>query len=90
MTALQRIEVALAAKNISTALRQKFKGQGVTLDDGSYPIPNKDYLRRAIQSYGRCPPEKRAELRAHIMRRAKALGAMDMVPMEWKGGGSGG
>jgi len=53
------------------------------MPDGSYPIPDKDALRRAIQAIGRAPEEKRAAVKAHIKRRAKALGAMDMVPDGW-------
>jgi hypothetical protein len=66
--------VALAAATISADQREEWRKKGYTLPDGSYPIPDTTYLKKAIQSYGRCPPSKRAALKAHIIKRAKALG----------------
>jgi len=65
----------LAPAHISQDQRDKYKSQGVTLPDGSFPIPNVDYLHRAVQSFGRCPPGKRAALVSHIRSSAKRLGA---------------
>jgi hypothetical protein len=70
--------IELAAANISQSQRDRWKSDGVTLQDGSFPIPSVAFLRRAIQSFGRCPPEKRSALVAHIRRRAKALGASNL------------
>lgn len=63
-----------APKNISQDQRDEWKREGYSLRDGSYPIPNKDYLERAIQSFGRAPESKRGALKRLIQRRAKALG----------------
>ena len=82
--AVERLEVALAARTFSTKSREKFAKKSVALPDGSFPIPDKDALRRAIASFGRAPEEKRAQVKAHIKRRARALGATDMIPDDWK------
>lgn len=68
----------LAPASISQAQRDKYKAQGVTLADGSFPIPNVGFLHRAVMSFGRCPPEKRAALVRHIRSSAKRLGASDL------------
>lgn len=67
--------IELAEANISTDQRDKWKAQGASLPDGSFPIPSVLYLRKAIQSYGRCPPSKRQALVNHIKKRADALHA---------------
>jgi hypothetical protein len=66
--------VGLAAATISTDQREEWRKKGVTLPDGSYPIPNVQFLRKAMQSFGRCPPSKREALRRHIQKRARELG----------------
>jgi hypothetical protein len=70
--------IELAAANISQNQRDRWASQGVTLGDKSFPIPSVAFLRRAIQSFGRCPPDKRQALVAHIRKRAKALGASNL------------
>lgn len=74
--------IALASREFSSEVRERYSNKGVAMPDGSYPIPDKDALRRAIQSFGRAKnPEA---VKAHIKRRAKALGATDMLPDDWK------
>lgn len=51
----------------------------------SYPIESKDDLGKAIQAYGRCMPEDKMRLKSYIMKRAKELGADDMIPEGWVG-----
>jgi hypothetical protein len=54
------------------------KGQALPAEDGkppSFPIPNLDYLKKAIRSVGRAPASKRPALKALIRKRAKALNA---------------
>jgi hypothetical protein len=69
-------------RDFSTDQREDMAGRGVAMPDGSYPIPDKDALRRAIQSFGRA--KNPAAVRAHIIRRARALGATDMLPEDWQ------
>ena len=72
-----------APREFSDTSRTKMAGAGVAMPDGSYPIPDKDALRRAIASYGRAKdPEA---VKRHIIKRAKALGATSMLPENWGG-----
>ena len=55
---------------------------GVAMSDGSFPIPNRDYLERAVRALGRQTPnegqtqaQRDKAVKAHIRKRAKALGA---------------
>ena len=57
------------------AARKKLAKAGKALSDGSYPIPDTAYLKKAIRAVGRAGPGKRPALAALIRKRAKALGA---------------
>lgn len=63
--------------------RKKLAAQGAALPDGSFPIPNVDYLKRAVRSVGRAPASKRPALKALIAKRAKALGATSVIKGTW-------
>lgn len=80
---VSRLIVHLATRTFSEDARAKFADSGTALPDGSYPIPDVDALRRAIQSFGRSPMAKREMVREHIQRRAKALGRTDLIPDGW-------
>lgn len=79
--AKMRDRVDLASRFFSEDTREKDAKKGVALPDGSFPIPDKDALRRAIQSIGRAKDPAKAK--AHIRKRARALGAEDMLPEGW-------
>jgi hypothetical protein len=55
------------------------------MEDGSFPIKTKKDLENAIQAYGRAKDKDKAK--AHIIARAKALDAEDMLPKDWEGKG---
>lgn len=76
--------VALAGqpRTYDTATRQKYASQGVALPDGSFPIPDVGALKDAIHDYGRAKDQ--AAAKAHIIKRAKALGATGVLPEDWK------
>jgi hypothetical protein len=78
-----REAVELADRTFNQASRDKMASKGTAMPDGSFPIPDKDALRRAIQSFGRAKASAKAAVKAHIKRRAKALGATDMLPSDW-------
>lgn len=61
--------------------RQAMADKGEAMADGSYPIANAADLENAIQSFGRA--KDKAAVKAHIKRRAKALGAEDKLPEAW-------
>jgi hypothetical protein len=74
--------IELAPKEISMEARKK----APTAYGTSFPIRNVDDLRRAIQSFGRGDPSKKAIVKAFIIRRARELGHPEMIPDAWKKG----
>lgn len=67
----------------STDKRKELADSGAALPDGSYPIVTKQDLANAIMSIGRANPADRAKVKAHIIARAKALGAVSLLPKSW-------
>lgn len=61
--------------------RMEMADEGNALPDGSYPIANVEDLKNAIQAYGRAKDKGKAK--QHIMKRARQLDAMDMIPESW-------
>jgi len=55
--------------------RKKLAAKKQALPDGSFPVPNVDYLKKAIRSVGRAPASKRPALKALIRKRARELKA---------------
>lgn len=60
--------------------RKNLADKGFALPDGSYPIRNVSDLKNAIHAYGRAKPADRAKVRAHIKKRARALGHAELIP----------
>lgn len=80
----------LKAKYTAEQLRQMLKdGKAIANAKGepSYPIGDKDDLDKAINAVGRGKGDHDA-IRAYIIKRAKALGASDMIPDGWNADGS--
>jgi len=77
-------EAAIQEREFSAAQREKAAEQGAALGDGSFPILNKADLANAIQAYGRAGDKPAAK--AHIIKRAKALSAVDLLPEDWQSG----
>jgi hypothetical protein len=73
---------ALVKRKFSAESRRRMADAGNAMPDGSYPIGNKDDLMNAIRSWGR--GGSNPKVKAHIKRRAKELGAEDMIPDNWK------
>lgn len=61
--------------------RMSMAKEGMALADGSYPIKDEDDLKNAIMAYSRA--SNKAKAKAHIMKRAEALGAEDLIPESW-------
>lgn len=68
-------------RDVSQKERDDLESEGKALPDGSFPIANVEDLKNAIQSIGRAKDPEKA--RAHIKKRAKALGETDLIPDEW-------
>ena len=69
-------------KMFSEERRGELAKRGMALPDGSYPIESEEDLKNAIQAYGRAKDKDKAK--AHIMKRAKALGKDDLIPDNWR------
>lgn len=71
-----------AKRDYTVPQRRRMAANGEAMPDGSYPIGNKQDLMNAIRSWGRGGSDPK--VKAFIMRRARALGAEDMIPENWK------
>jgi len=65
-------------ENYDTEQRKEMAEKGLALPDGSFPIKNLEDLKNAIQAYGRAKDQAKAA--KFIAKRAKALGADDLIP----------
>lgn len=70
-------------RDYSRSERRRLAETGAAMPDGSFPIVTRSDLQNAIQSVGRASNYEAA--RKHIISRARALGAEDMLPEDWKG-----
>lgn len=70
--------------DLSDSGRQAMAKSGTAMPDGSYPIPNVAFLKKAIQAFGRAPLAKRDAVKAWIKKRAAALGASGLIPDSWR------
>jgi hypothetical protein len=64
----------MSDREFSEEERAKLAREGHALPDGSYPMPDCDAVRRAIDSYGRAPDSHRASLRALIRKENEERG----------------
>lgn len=69
-------------RDYTTDERHRMASNGTAMPDGSYPIANKVDLENAIRSWGRGGAKE--NVKRHIISRARALGASDMIPENWK------
>ena len=72
----------LIKRDYNTKQRKEMAASGEAMPDGSYPIANRTDLMNAIRSWGRGGSDPK--VKQYIKRRAKALGASDMIPENWK------
>lgn len=62
--------------------RKDMAAKGEAMAGGGYPIADKSDLHNAIQAFGRAKDP--AATKQHIITRARALGATDALPDDWK------
>lgn len=72
-------------KDFTGAERAKAAKAGEAMPDGSYPIRNWSDLKNAVGAYGRA--KDKDKVKAHIIKRARALKATHMLPDGWDTGG---
>ena len=82
-TSLVKVEeyTEITKREFSTQERQDAAEAGQAMPDGSYPIKTIADLKNAIQAFGRAKDP--AKTKAHIIARARALGAVDQLPEGW-------
>lgn len=68
----------LNEKEYNADEREEMTKSGEALPDGSFPIANVADLKNAIQAFGRSKDQPTTA--KHIAKRAKALGAEDLIP----------
>ena len=68
-------------REVGTKERKNLADKGEAMPDGSYPIANLQDLKNAIQAIGRAKDP--AAAKAHIKKRARALGHADLIPEGW-------
>jgi phage I-like protein len=61
--------------------REKLASEGKAMPDGGYPIRDEADLKNAIAAIGRA--SNPAAAKAHIKKRAAALGKADLIPEAW-------
>ncbi len=67
---------------LSAPEREKDAEEGVAMPDGSYPIRSAKDVENAVRDYFRTG--KKPDVKAHIIARAKAIGAESALPDDWK------
>jgi hypothetical protein len=68
-------------RDVPAAERKRLADKNQAMPDGSYPIANVQDLKNAIQSIGRA--KNPDAVKAHIKRRARALGHPELIPDGW-------
>jgi hypothetical protein len=67
---------------LSAGEREKDAEQGVAMPDGSYPIRSAKDVENAVRDYYRSG--EKPNVKAHIIARAKAIGAESALPDDWR------
>lgn len=73
---------ATATSALTSKVRENAAKKGQAMKDGSFPIRDKTDLKKAIKACGRA--KNIAAAKRHIKKRARALGATDLLPDSWK------
>lgn len=68
-------------RDFSADERDAAASEGVAMPDGSFPIKSEADLKNAIRLAGNAKDP--AAAKAHIVKRAKALGRTDLIPDSW-------
>jgi len=69
-------------REVSQDERENLASEGKAMAGGGYPIASEGDLKNAIRAIGRA--KNPSAVKAHIKRRAAALGRSDLVPDTWK------
>lgn len=72
---------SVAERDFNTKQRTSMAKKGTAMSDGSFPISNTSDLANAVSAYGRA--KDKAAAKRHIIKRARALGAVGSLPDDW-------
>lgn len=75
------IDLSFKPGGPSMKVRKKLAAKGQAMPGGSFPIDDVTQLKKAIKAYGRA--KDKAAAKAHIIKRARALGATSLLPKTW-------
>jgi hypothetical protein len=78
---LEELNQFVQKTSLTKEKREEAAKKHEALPDGSFPIKNKEDLKRAIHAYGRAKDKPAAK--RHIKKRARALRAEDLLPDDW-------
>lgn len=74
------VNLAVPAFELTKKKRDERADTGAALPDGSYPIFDETSLKSALKLVGQSKTYSRAQVMAHIVKRAKALGLTKLLP----------
>ncbi len=74
-------DVEIERRQYTQTQREQMAATGAAMKDGSFPIADRQDLENAIRAVGRAKDKRAA--RRHITKRARALGASDLIPEDW-------
>lgn len=77
-------EMSSGGKPLNVAAREEAAEEGMALPDGKLPIRNVQELEAAIRLRGKVEGHSAMEIRDHIVKRARALNAVDRLPEAWR------
>lgn len=69
--------------NYSAAEREEMAKKGWAMPDGSYPIQTAADVKHAVNLVGKSKTYSYAQVKAHIVKNAKRIGATSVLPPDW-------
>jgi len=70
------------SREFSDQQRKSLAKTGAAMPGGGFPIKNRSDLKNAVRAFGRA--KNPSATKKHIIKRAKSLGAMDILPDDWQ------
>jgi len=80
----RRARVSATGLPLTAEAREDAADEGYALPDGKLPIRTKEEVRSAVKLRNHVHGHSELAIRRHITKRARALGATDLLPDEWK------
>jgi hypothetical protein len=78
-------ENQMASHSLTMDARKKAADAGQAMPNGDYPIRDRHELASAIKLAGKSKTYSLTQVKHHVIKRAKALGATALLPDGWQG-----